>query len=58
MVINNDKDVLVEFFAPWCGHCKTLAPKFEEAARILAGNPNILIGKVDAIDNEIAGVGI
>ena len=58
MVINNDKDVLVEFFAPWCGHCKTLAPKFEEAARILAVNPNMMLASVDSIDNEVAGVGI
>jgi len=58
IVLNNDKDVLVEFYAPWCGHCKTLAPKYEEAAKKLAHNKNIVIAKVDSTANEVPSVSV
>ena len=48
----NDKYVLLEAYAPWCGHCKTLAPIYEELAQKLAGEPDITIAKMDATENE------
>jgi len=42
------KDVLVEFYAPWCGHCKQLAPKYEKVAESFEGEDGVIIAKLDA----------
>jgi len=48
--INSNEHVFVEFFAPWCGHCKTLAPIYEEVATELKGR--IIIASVDGTENQ------
>ncbi|XP_077373733.1 protein disulfide-isomerase A3 [Festucalex cinctus] len=53
-IVNDDsKDVLIEFYAPWCGHCKSLEPKYTELGEKLANDPNVVIAKMDATANDV-----
>lgn len=46
-------DWLIEFYAPWCGHCKQLAPTYEKVATQLKGKVNV--AKVDVTENRELG---
>lgn len=56
-VFDDDRDVLLELYAPWCGHCKNLAPTYEKLAEAYAASPDtskrVSIVKMDGTANDV-----
>lgn len=50
LVLQSDDVWLIEFFAPWCGHCKNLAPEWAKAASELKGK--VKLGALDATAHQ------
>ena len=56
IVFQSNKPALVEFFAPWCGHCKNLAPVYEELAASFAhADKKVTVANVDADKDKDLG---
>lgn len=51
-VLDPTKDVFLEVYAPWCGHCKSLAPTWGKLAKRFASIDSVVIAKMDGTANE------
>uniref|UniRef100_A0A0D6R5R2 Protein disulfide-isomerase n=1 Tax=Araucaria cunninghamii TaxID=56994 RepID=A0A0D6R5R2_ARACU len=52
IVLDESKDVLLEIYAPWCGHCQALEPTYNKLAKQLRGVESLVIAKMDGTTNE------
>ncbi|KAJ1929585.1 hypothetical protein FBU59_007031, partial [Linderina macrospora] len=54
-VVDGSRDVLVKFYAPWCGHCKNMAEDYEKLAEGYGHASDIVIAEVNADEHRDLG---
>ena len=55
-IMKGTHDVMLDIYAPWCTHCKQIAPRLEAAAKLLEDVPNVMIAKCDYTSNDLASL--
>lgn len=56
IMFDSSKTTFLEVYAPWCGHCKQLAPIWEQLGEEFASNDDVVIANLDGTANEAAGL--
>ena len=52
-VLKSGKDIMVEFYAPWCGHCKALKPEYKKLAESFKDDADVVIAAMDATAHTV-----
>jgi len=51
--VDGSKDAFIKFYAPWCGHCKSLAPKWDEMAEEFKDDDSMVIADYNVDSNDL-----
>ena len=55
-LLQGPRCTMVEFYAPWCGHCKSLAPTYDQLGALFNGDDQPAVAKVDATDGSFGDI--
>jgi protein disulfide-isomerase A1 len=53
IIYDDSKDIFIEFYASWCGHCKRLAPIWEQLGDKYAHADHLIVAKMEAQENDL-----